>query len=274
MADMDKHFDAEAKKIAPKLAEMMDNASSGPEATIKERMRSVMEQIIDLLLAVNLAFKEEIDPNLVGVHPDNRHGIGCIPNDVHSLLLLILKQGWVWAEVTSKLVAFQTPPGAIGKKKLSWNEALVRQANGLLAPVSPDTRALTIAGTHTTQCVKAVKNEVKGVPTPEQKTVEEQKEQKLRIWTEHGNIDMSKVCTINPSFAQACERLPYIVIRHHVEKVAQHKGKGGALAQAPQAFPRTPTPSGNFSFGVFSYRPSRGTYMGAGVEGSAGRPGS
>ena len=213
-------FDHErnAKKVAPEIETLIASCSSGdPQGG---RMRSVMETIIQKLIDADLAFREQVRPELVGVHPKNRHGVGCIPSEVHSPLLLIVQQGWANVEVAGKAIAFQHPPGVAGKLNLTFNQELVEKSNGLLAPISSDMRIVTVVGTHTSQALKAVNAGVKGVPTIESTSAANRKRD-VRIWDERGHVDKQKVLTVNPVMQAVLQHgLEYVVIRQEMEKVA------------------------------------------------------
>ena len=109
---------------------------------------------------------------------------------------------------------------------MEFNVSLIEQAGGLLAPLSPDTRAYTVAGTHTTQAIKATLHETKGVVTPDPANESERKTY-LSIWDEKGHISKAKVFAKNPAMQQACESLPYTIVRWEVHEAFIADAKSG-----------------------------------------------
>ena len=103
----------------------------------------------------------------VGVHPDNREGVGLVPIDVHDLLSQIVKDGWNYELVDA--LAGEVPPDHIffeendGRQVqvANWfrdfNKRLVEEAGGLLPQIDlEEMDIVTARGSHTTSSVRCM----------------------------------------------------------------------------------------------------------------------
>jgi hypothetical protein len=110
----------------------------------------------------------------VGVHPDNREGVGLVPIDVHDLLSQIVKDGWNYELVDA--LAGEVPPDHVFMETQghqfqvsAWlkkfNRELVEQAGGLLPKIiEDDMKIVTARGSHTTALVRCMEaDDVVGV---------------------------------------------------------------------------------------------------------------
>ena len=97
-----------------------------------------------------------MDPEEVGVHPDNRERSMLVGIDVQDLLLRIASDGWSWARWDA--LACERPPNHIGAEWADANKMLAQKSNGLLASYRPDLlKVFTARGSHGTAAVRAVK---------------------------------------------------------------------------------------------------------------------
>ena len=80
-----------------------------------------------------------------------------MPLGVHQLLSLLVKKGWSDFEVQLAL-ASELPPGSLSDDARSKNVELVRNSDGLLAPVIAEIlRIVTVVNSHTTACLRIVR---------------------------------------------------------------------------------------------------------------------
>ena len=186
----EKDWAKETAKIAGEIKGKMKSCESDDGFDRAKKIRTVAAEIIVFLLSVGLAYMETVPPNGTAIHPRNRSGLGVVPSDVHSLLFLILSQGFVWLEVQGKMWAFErSPKPQESKKSHDFNRKVVEKSKGLLAAPNPDARILTIAGTHTNQGARCVIHETKGIPPQgPAKKANDATEKSFDIWTREGYI--------------------------------------------------------------------------------------
>ena len=60
------------------------------------RIVSAVDQVVDILIELKLAYRLRIPPKMVGVHPANRGGYGISASEIHSLGEEIVEMGWSW----------------------------------------------------------------------------------------------------------------------------------------------------------------------------------
>ena len=215
-------FAKEAKRVKPEIEGLMATCDLSDETSEgKGKMKSVLEKILQVLLAVGLATKDKMKCDRMGVHPDNRFGTGVDPMQVHTLLWMIVQQGWAWLEVAGRAIAFAVSPKR-AKEQRAFNENLVELSGGTLAPIGPDLRALTVAGSHTTQVLKALHAQVKGIP-------EAFELETLALWDANGFVDQKLVFEACPEMQKAvADGIEYIIIRWEAEEVrGRGAGEGG-----------------------------------------------
>ena len=85
-ADVD---EAELKKVR-ELIECAE-AIDGKE---KDGLASTIEQIFEILIDIGLAYYAYLPPMRVGVHPDNRYGLGIVASWMQTLMAKIVRMGW------------------------------------------------------------------------------------------------------------------------------------------------------------------------------------
>ena len=69
-------FEQRAARVKPEIEALISQADSAAGEQQGERQISVLEEVIALLLAWNLAWHEKVPAQWIGVHPDNRWGSG------------------------------------------------------------------------------------------------------------------------------------------------------------------------------------------------------
>ena len=210
-------FAKEAKRVKPEIEGLMASCDlSDASSEGKGKMKTVLEKILQVLMLAGLAYKETMKCDRMGVHPDNRFGTGVDPVQVHTLLWMIVQQGWAWLEVAGRAIAFAVSPKR-AKEQRAFNENLVELSGGTLAPIGPDLRALTVAGSHTTQVLKAVNGQIKGMP-------EAFESQSSGLWDGNGFLDQKLIFEACPEMQKAvADGIEYIIVRAEAEEV---RGRG------------------------------------------------
>ena len=114
-------------------------------------------QVLDILVAKNIAYKRQCSMDDLFVHPKNRSGMGLNAFNVHRNLAVIKTVGCDH-EHLRKATAFEVSAlSQIRESQLGFNVALIKQADGLLAPATGAEKFLTVACSHTAASFKAIK---------------------------------------------------------------------------------------------------------------------
>ncbi|CAE7256769.1 unnamed protein product [Symbiodinium sp. CCMP2592] len=168
----------------------------------------------DYLLNEKLAFKLRVQSDMIGVHFHNRDGIGCSATHVGELISSIAAIGFVEKEV--KAICIEVPSDHRGDQVRQFNERLVAEAAGKLAPVSGQAlRYASIVGSHTNQTFRAFKAGL------------EHSDPKVTV---DGRLSMPKLATVDPEWHRCIEQgVEWLVISH---SVTEHFPNYAALAQA------------------------------------------
>ena len=168
----------------------------------------------DFLMSRNLAWKLRLTCDMVGVHHQNRDGIGCSAGHVQDLVSNIAAIGFVESEV--KAICVEVPQASSGDVVRAFNKCLVQDAGGKLAPFDPASlRYASIVGSHTNQAFRAIRF---NVAHPDGKL------------TVDGRLSMEKLAVIDPAWHTAISQgILWTVISHQVtEEFPQY----APLAQA------------------------------------------
>ena len=192
--------------MAPIVNQMITDFWDG---TYTDGVDIFQEEMIDIITTAGL-MDEDVwaHATKVGTHPCNRDEAMLVPIDVHDLLQIFAKKGWVWRKVDC--LGTRIPKKTIGEE---WRKENVRLANGsdeLLAPVdNPDElEILTVRGSHTTAAIRCMWYGTKGIH-PE--TMHE------------GRVSKSKICEIQPSMMQPLQKgLPYKLVKSELVELCPH----------------------------------------------------
>ena len=134
--------------------------SSSAEATKRDdsgQLKALAEEVVQVLEHYGLVYEAQLSPDVVGVHRCNRWGAGVKPADVHAKISKIIGMGFS-LQATREAMCTEMPPGVEGEEQLHFNKVMVSHANGLLAPIKPDSlEYLSVACSHTNQALRAVK---------------------------------------------------------------------------------------------------------------------
>ncbi|CAK0908805.1 unnamed protein product [Prorocentrum cordatum] len=120
-----------------------------------KQQNAAADKLAQLLLEKGLAYRATAVPDDVGVHPDNRFGIGVEWHEVHILAGIIIRSGWSWSEVKDP-VAIEVGNGDEGSKQVRFNEELVASSEGYLARASNTMKMLSIACSNTNQVLRCI----------------------------------------------------------------------------------------------------------------------
>ncbi|CAE7534678.1 unnamed protein product [Symbiodinium sp. CCMP2592] len=107
-----------------------------------------MDSLHQFLVQQGLAWKQVIHCQHIGVHEQNRDGLGCSCSHVHELLTSIATIGFSQQEV--KGICVEVPSGAEGDSIRDFNEKLIGGSSGKLAPLT-GIRYASIVGSHANQ---------------------------------------------------------------------------------------------------------------------------
>ena len=177
-----------------------------------------MRQLLKYLAKNGIAYYMVVSCMLVGVHPDNRDGSGVLPSQVVELLSGIFALGWDEDEVK----AVCTEIGMMQRAASVFNEELVAAANGMLAPIAEQLKFLSLWGSHTNQCLRALKC---GQPHPD------------TSMTKDGKLCLEKVRMHDKPLADACETgvkwlvLPAWLMQKYPRLPVLVQGAGNAAQQ-------------------------------------------
>ena len=194
-----------------------DNLNKILDLLTKAEQGSIVQAISELhkyLLEEKLAFKMKLQCDMIGVHFQNRDGIGCSATHVSDLITNIAAIGFVESEV--KAICIEVPPDARGDRVREFNRHLIADAAGKLAPVDEKSlRYASIVGSHTNQAFRAMKA---GLVHEDTKV------------TVDGKLSMAKLASFDSDWHRCIlEGVEWLVISH---SVAEHFPNYAALAQA------------------------------------------
>ncbi|CAE7321442.1 unnamed protein product, partial [Symbiodinium microadriaticum] len=138
----------------------------------------------DFLLGQKLAWNLKLSPELVGVHPENRDGLGISASHVQELITNIASIGFSTAE--SRAVCLEVPADSRGDMCREFNRRLSAEANEKLAPVNPTMlKYASIVGSHANQAARCF---VHGVCHEDPKV------------TIEGRLSMEKLAMVFPEY--------------------------------------------------------------------------
>ena len=171
---------AMSPELEKKIQALLDEAQGGT------LVRS-MESLYGLLVDSKLMYRQRIPSTFVGVHPLNRDGCGVSTRHIADLTRDLLQLGWSASQFQG--ICVEVPP-VDSAAVLTFNQNLVEQSLGKLAPVSPETmKFATLAGSHTNQVLRCFLNG----------TLSDVSE----VCTE-GRLDMMKLQAKDGAFHDAC----------------------------------------------------------------------
>ena len=145
--------------------------------------------VMQVLDRHSLLVRQQLQPDMVGVHDQNRDGLGLHALDVLDLITGISQVGWDDA-VPSPVcieVGTRTEIGA-------FNQQLVSQSNGAIPPYPPgQPRYASIACSHTNACLRAILHGAPGVAGVHDDIMVA------------GKLNVDLLRSEDPKFAEACQ---------------------------------------------------------------------
>jgi hypothetical protein len=163
---------------------------------------SVCKQVLSLLREHGVSYEARLSPNLVGVHPENRDGVGVLPSQVHKLLSDIVDLGFC-EDVITAVCAESTPA------QQKFNVDLMQGSHGSLPSFACDemVKYCSLGASHTNQCLRLVLGQVAHA------------DDRLTI---NGKLNLEKVLLQDAGFARALtDGLKWTVLPHQV--LAKHE---------------------------------------------------
>ena len=186
--------------IAPLINQKIDAFFDGDD---KEGVDTFQEHLTDIIKAAELQDEMVwVQVEKIATHPDNRDKAMLVPIDVHDLLAIFTRKGWVWSKVD--VMGCRIPDNATGQEWRAANVKLAKASDGLLAPVeNPDALEIAVVrGSHSSAAIRCMKYGTKGIH-PE--TLHEDR------------VSRSKICESRPSMTEPCEKgLPCTLIKYEL----------------------------------------------------------
>ncbi|CAE7265657.1 unnamed protein product, partial [Symbiodinium microadriaticum] len=175
----------------------------------------------DFLLKQKLAWSLKLSCEFIGVHPENRDGLGISASHVSDLISNIASIGYSSAE--ARAICIEIPEDSRGDACRDFNCRLAEEANGKLAPVQAHlVKYASVVGSHANQACRAF---LHGIPHDDQKV------------TIDGRLSLDKLHVLDPSWCSAIrEGMQWMVISHQVceafpDYVGLAQSAGNAAAQ-------------------------------------------
>ena len=115
------------------------------------KLVQAVDALHEYLLQEGLAWKQVLRCDCIGVHRENRDGLGISASHVHDLVSNIASIGFSAAEFRG--VAIEIPPTQEGEALRSFNRKVIEESNGRLPPAG-NLRFASIVGSHANQAAK------------------------------------------------------------------------------------------------------------------------
>ena len=175
----------------------------------------------DFLLKQKLAWRLKLSCEFVGVHPENRDGLGISASHVADLISNISSIGFSTAE--TRAICVEIPEDSRGNACRDFNRRLAEEAKGKLAPVEAYlVKYASIVGSHSNQASRAF---VYGIPHDDEKVCIE------------GRLSLEKLALLDPAWCSSIrEGLEWMVVSYQVceafpEYVGLAQSAGNAAGQ-------------------------------------------
>jgi hypothetical protein len=162
---------------------------------------SATKAVLTLLTSSSIAYEARLNPMLVGVHSQNRDGMGVLPSQVHKLLSDIVDLGF--SEEVINAVCVESTPA-----EQSFNVNLMKNSGSALPPYSSADviKYTSLGASHTNQALRCVIGQVS------------HSDDRLTI---NGKLNLEKVAMQDAALASACKSgirwlvLPSTIITKH-----------------------------------------------------------
>ena len=183
-------------------APLDDQIKSIIEAGEGGNVVSACKQVLSLLKEHKVSYEARLSPNLVGVHPENRDGVGVLPSQVHTLLSDIVDLGFC-EDVITAVCTESTPADR------KFNVELMQGSGGSLPCFGGEemVKYCSLGASHTNQALRLVLGQV--AHTDDRLTI-------------NGVLNYEKVLLQDRGLARACsDGLKWLVLPHQV--LAKHE---------------------------------------------------
>ena len=121
------------------------------QSAAQGKLVQAVDALHDYLVNEGLAWKQILKCDCIGVHQENRDGLGISASHVHDLVSNIAQIGFSASEFRG--VAIEIPPTPEGEGLRSFNRKVIEESNGKLPPAG-NLRFASIVGSHANQAAK------------------------------------------------------------------------------------------------------------------------
>jgi hypothetical protein len=161
----------------------------------------LVDMILQMLIALNFAFKQVVNPKRVGVHRANRFGFGIGEQDVQGLILTFQEDGFAKSAI-GEAIAFEDDDD---RSNEAYTMSLCNDNPYLASFAAGSVDFASVACTHTNQALCCV---IDNVATDHEKLAHD------------GRLSKAAMTETNEFLRQACEEgLEWLIIRRQVEKL-------------------------------------------------------
>ena len=169
-------------------------------STNRTKIVAIADQIDAKLLEQNLAYRIQMPPEFVGVHPSNRNGYGLHDASVHALGSDIVSRGFSWQATAHACAIEDNSSGHI--KSFSVKLA---QNSDLLGKYTANVKLGSLSCSHTNAFLLAARQEIAC---------------DIENISEGGKMSMSKICRSDPGLQDAIKQgLKWLVYKSEVEQL-------------------------------------------------------
>ena len=123
----------------------------------KEGLVSAIDEIFEILITIGLAYYSYLSPMRVGVHPDNRYGLGIVASWMQTLMAKIVRMGWSDSACDSAVCVENDDEQSSAKYTMNMQQGSELFGTQTMAQIAFG----SLAGGHTNQGLVAIKSGVK-----------------------------------------------------------------------------------------------------------------
>jgi hypothetical protein len=155
----------------------------------------LVDMILQMLIALNFAFKQVVNPKRVGVHRANRFGFGIGEQDVQGLILTLQEDGFAKSAI-GEAIAFEDDDD---RSNEAYTMSLCNDNPYLASFAAGSVDFASVAGTHTNQTLCCV---IDNVATDHERLARD------------GPLSKAAMTETNEFLRQACEEgLEWLIVR-------------------------------------------------------------
>ena len=184
------------KHVVDDVAAIIEEANrTGARVSAGDKVKAILD-------ANKLSWTARVPVDFVGVHPQNRNGLGVGGSDAHFHGLQILTAGFSWTKA-SDATAFECSPDDTAAA--DCNDKWVKLSGGLLPDLTA-MKLLSIGGAHTNGFLRAVKAQCRTTIAS--------------LADGSGKLSLDRLAVGRPEFRDACENgLRWLVVHRDAPKV-------------------------------------------------------